>query len=382
MGKGRRYDQEYKDMIVELFKSGMSLAELSSEYGIAKSTINGWIKDVKEIKIDENEVMTLKEVKALRKEMARIKEENELCKKSYGHICNKKLDEVIEFINNNKSKHDIKTMCTVLGVARSTYYKSFDKTKSARELENEELKSAIKRIYKENKGIYGAPRIHYILGIEGFNVSLKRVQRLMTKLNLCAVTVKKYKPHSSKKVVEDLENVLKRDFTTTYINEKWVGDITYIHTSRDGWCYLASVLDLHSKKIIGYAFGKRMTNDLVVKALKNAYYNQNPNKNKHIIFHTDLGSQYTSNDLKELCKEFNIIQSFSKKGCPYDNACIESFHSSIKKEEIYRNTYRTFEEANIAIFKYIEGWYNRKRIHSSINYMTPEQCELLARSAA
>ena len=133
---------------------------------------------------------------------------------------------MIEFINNNKSKHDIKTMCTVLGVARRTYYKSFDKTKSTRELENEELKSAIKRIYKENKGVYGAPRIHYILGIEGFNVSLKRVQRLMTKLNLCAVTVKKYKPHSSKKVVEDLENVLKRDFTTTYINEKWVGDIT------------------------------------------------------------------------------------------------------------------------------------------------------------
>ena len=225
--------------------------------------------------------------------------------------------------------------------------KSFDKTKSARELENEELKSAIKRIYKENKGIYGAPRIHYILGIEGFNVSLKRVQRLMTKLGLCAVTVKKYKPHSSKKVAEGLENVLKRDFTTTSINEKWVGDITYIHTSRDGWCYLASVLDLHSKKIIGYAFGKRMINDL-----------------------------------KELCKEFNIIQSFSKKDCLYDNACIESFHSSIKKEEIYRNTYRTFEEANIAIFKYIEGWYNRKRIHSSINYMTPEQYELLARSAA
>ena len=103
---------------------------------------------------------------------------------------------------------------------------------------------------------------------------------------------------------------------------------------------------------------------------------------KYIIFHTDLGYQYTSNDLKELCKEFNIIQSFSKKGCPYDNACIESFHSSIKKEEIYKNTYRTFEEANIAIFKYIEGWYNRKRIHYSINYMTPEQCELLARSAA
>ena len=273
-------------------------------------------------------------------------------------------------------------MCTVLGVARSTYYKSFNKTKSAREIENEELKAAIIKIYKANKGIYGAPRIHHILTKEGFNVSIKRVQRRMTELALCAITIKKYKPHSSKKVTEGLENVLKRDFATTSINEKWVGDITYIHTIRDGWCYLASVLDLYSKKIIGYAFGKRMTNHLVVKALKNAYYNQKPDENKHLIFHTDLGSQYTSNDLKELCGKLGIIQSFSKKGCPYDNACIESFHSSIKKEEIYRNTYRTFEEANIAIFKYIEGWYNRKRIHSSINYMTPDQCELLARGVS
>jgi putative transposase len=273
-------------------------------------------------------------------------------------------------------------MCTALGVARSTYYKSLNKIKSSREIENEKLKGAIKRIYTDNKGIYGAPRIHHILKTDGFTVSLKRVQRRMTELGLCAITVKKYKPHSNKKVAEGLENVLKRDFTTTSINEKWVGDITYIHTIKDGWCYLASVLDLHSKKIIGYAFGRRMTNDLVVRSLKNAYYSQSPDKNKQLIFHSDLGSQYTSNDLKELCKEFNIIQSFSKKGCPYDNACIESFHSSIKKEEIYRNIYRTFEEANVAIFKYIEGWYNRKRLHSSLNYLTPHQCELLARSAA
>ena len=138
MGKGRRYDQEYKDMIVELFKSGMSLAELSSEYGIAKSTINGWIKDVKEIKVDENEVMTLKEVKALKKEMARIKEENEIL-------------------------HPRRVL------AKTNYW-----------------------------------------------------------TYLCAITVKKYKPHSNKKVAEGLENVLKKDFTTTSINEKWIGDITYI----------------------------------------------------------------------------------------------------------------------------------------------------------
>ena len=174
---------------------------------------------------------------------------------------------------------------------------------------------------------------HYILSTEGFTVSLKRVQRKMSELGLYAITVKKYKPHSNKKVKDDLENVLKRDFTTTSINQKWVGDITYIHTTQDGWCYLASVLDLYSKKIIGYAFGKKMTDDLVIKALKRAYYNQNPHKDNKLIFHSDLGSQYTSNDLKDLCKEFSIVQSFSKKGCPYDNACIESFHSSIKKED-------------------------------------------------
>jgi len=124
-------------------------------------------------------------------------------------------------------------MCTALGVARITYYKSFDKTKSAREIENEELNVAIKRIYKDNRWIYGAPRIHHILAIEGFKISLKRVQKRMNELGICAVTVKKYKPHSSKKVAEGLEKVLKRDFTTTSINEKWVGAITYIHTIKD-----------------------------------------------------------------------------------------------------------------------------------------------------
>lgn len=142
---------------------------------------------------------------------------------------------MIEFIDSNKNNHNVKTMSTVLGVVRSTYYKYFNKTKSIIVLESEELKDAIKRIYKENKGIYGAPRIHHILCMEGVKVSLKR------------------------------------DFTTTSINEKWVGDTTYIHTIKDGWCYLASVLDLHYKKIIGYAFGKKMTNDLVINSLKNAY---------------------------------------------------------------------------------------------------------------
>ena len=159
-----------------------------------------------------------------------------------------------------------------------------------------------------------------------------------------------------------------------------MGDITYIHTLKDGWTYLASVLDLYSKKIIGYAYGTNMINELVMTALERAYSSQKPDK--PIIFHTDLGSQYTSNDMKHLCEKLNIIQSFSKKGCLYDNACIESFHASLKKEEVYTTTYKDFKEAQLAIFAYIEGWDNKKRIHSAINYMTPNQCEALARKIA
>ena len=115
-----------------------------------------------------------------------------------------------------------------------------------------------------------------------------------------------------------------------------------------------------------------MTNDLVMAALEKAHSSQTPDK--PVIFHTDLGSQYTSNDMKILCEKLSIIQSFSKKGCPYDNACIESFHASLKKEEVYTKTYKDFNEAKLAIFTYIEGWYNRRRLHSAINYMTPDQC--------
>lgn len=201
-------------------------------------------------------------------------------------------------------------MCSVLGVARSTYYKSLEKTESKRTKENEELKLAIQRIYDDNKGRYVSPKIHYILVREGYNVSYKRVQRLMRELNLYAITVKKYKLTSNKRVVDGLENVLKQDFSTTSINQKLVRDITYVHTLKDGWCYLASVLDLHSKKIIGYAFGRRMTDNLVVKALNNAYYSQSPSDK--LIFHSDLGSQYTSNDMKSLCKKLKITQSFEE----------------------------------------------------------------------
>lgn len=247
------------------------------------------------------------------------------------------------------------------------------KTVSNRDKENKVITNRFKDIHLESKERYGAPKIHHILCIEGYHVSIKRVQRLMKKANHRSIITKKFRPTPSKEAVVERDNLLKRDFTTTTINEKWVGDITYIHTVRDGWCYLASVMDLHSKKIIGYSFSRTMTTELVSKALRNAYHIQKPKEG--LVFHSDLRSQYTSDDFQREIKEYKMVQSFSHKGSPYDNACIESFHAILKKEEVNHVKYIDFNSAKLELFKYIEGWYNRKRIHGSIAYLTPQKLE-------
>jgi len=261
-------------------------------------------------------------------------------------------------------------MCKALKFPRSTYYKALIKEPSNRELEAEELKSDIKKIWLESKSRYGAPKIQKILEGKGKKVSLKRIQRYMTGLQIRSIVVKKFKYHSEKVKSEEKQNILNRDFTTTGINQKWCTDITYIYTIKDGWTYLASVMDFHSKKIIGYSYGTSMTAELAVKAVENACLNVK--NTAGIILHSDLGSQYTSSLFENFIISKGILHSFSRKGNPYENACIESFHSVLKKEEVNHHKYYDFKIAQKVIFEYIESWYNRKRIHSAINYMTPE----------
>lgn len=196
----------------------------------------------------------------------------------------------------------------------------------------------------------------------------------MSKQGLRSVVIKKYNRQQNQgKAPEDKENLLKRDFAADTINQKWCTDITYIHVLKEGWTYLASVMDLYSRKIIGYAYGTSMTAELALEAVKNACLNVK--NTEGIILHSDLGSQYTSNLFEGYLAGKGILHSFSRKGNPYDNACIESFHSVLKKEEVHCRTYQDYKEASRAIFEYIESWYNRKRIHSAIDYMTPQQKE-------
>lgn len=276
-------------------------------------------------------------------------------------------------MTDQRENYSIQTMCKVLDIPRSTYYAANHKTASKRERENNDLTERIIAIHTKSKQRYGAPKIHKTLIGEGFHVSLKRVQRLMKQAGIQSIVIKKFRPTPSKEKVVERENILKRDFSTTTINEKWVGAITYIHTLKNGWTYLASVMDLHTKKIVGHAYGESMTTDLITQALENACVTQKPGDN--LIFHSDLGSQYTSEAFEQVIKSHHITHSFSHKGSPYDNACIESFHAILKKEEVNHVHYIDFNAAKFALFQFIEGWYNCEGIHSGIDYKTPQEVE-------
>ena len=192
-------------------------------------------------------------------------------------------------------------------------------------------------------------------------------------LGLRSIVVKKYNHTKSSKTdnTKEYPNLIEQDFFASIPGQKWVGDITYIYTKETGWTYLAIVMDLFDLKVVGWSYGLHMTETLVIDAFNKALVTRGLNKEG--IFHSDRGSQYTSNAFEKLLTDLKIRHSYSKKGYPYDNASMESFNAILKKEEVNVNNYETFNEAKLAIFEFIESWYNNLRIHSSLDYITPNE---------
>ncbi len=255
----------------------------------------------------------------------------------------------------------------------SIYYYHCKHQTNSYKIANQKLDVEIKRIYDESKGRYGSPKITKVLNNKGIKVSQKRVARRMKSLGLRSIVVKKFNHAGNSKTDNSKEypNLLEQDFFTDKPSQKWVGDITYIYTKETGWTYLAIVMDLFDLRVVGWSYGLNMTDNLVIDAFNKAIMNRGLNKNG--IFHSDRGSQYTSNDFEQLLINSNVKHSYSKKGYPYDNASMESFNAILKKEEVNVNNYETFNEAKLAIFEFIEGWYNKQRIHSGLNYITPNE---------
>ena len=258
-------------------------------------------------------------------------------------------------------------------VARSGYY-HYKRHKGDKEKQEEPLVKLIKKLFYKSRNTYGVRRMKKALMNAGEKVDREKIGRIMKENNLIPKTTKKYKATTNSKHNFPIHPNLIKGLLLYKPNQVWVSDITYVKTE-EGFLYLATVMDLYTKEIVGYAMSDRITKELVITALKLANVKFNPEEG--IILHSDRGVQYASKKYQELLKDNKMICSMSRKGNPYDNGAMESFNATIKKELIYpHGTYQTRAQARKEIFEYIEVFYNKERIHSSINYETPYEFRL------
>lgn len=278
-----------------------------------------------------------------------------------------------DFIQSHRKEYKIVRLCDVLEVSASGFYDWLERPESNRSQENKKLTQKIKHYHEQSRAVYGSPKIHEDLIEEGETCSVNRVARLMKASDIKSKMARKFViTTNSKNTMQPAPDLLKRKFTIDHHDKAWVTDTTFIGT-REGWLYLAVILDLYSRRIIGWAMSKRNNTQLVQDALTMALWRRG-NVND-VIVHSDQGSTYASGAYKQQLSDNQLRCSMSRKGECLDNAVAESFFGSLKNELVYHEEYKTRAEARQSVFEYIEVFYNRKRRHAFLNYMTPVDYE-------
>jgi putative transposase len=279
------------------------------------------------------------------------------------------------FIQQHAQQFSISLMCVALSVSRSGYYAWRKRLPSARELADERLLTHIQAVFDWSRNTYGYRRIHVALMDQGVGCGRNRVARLMRLAGLQGRRRRRYKTTTqSRHNLPVAPNRLSRNFTATAPNQKWVSDITYVRTGQ-GWLYLAAILDLYARLVVGWAIESYLTDRLTLKALQMALSRRRPLPG--LLHHSDRGSQYASTDYRQQLSAQNVRVSMSRTGNAYDNAPMESFFATLKTELIHRRHYQNHREAKSDIFEYIEVFYNRQRHHSALQYLSPVDYEAL-----
>lgn len=278
------------------------------------------------------------------------------------------------FIRSCLKEYDVTCCCKVLEVSRSGYYAWLERPASDRQRRREELATKIQAVHQENRCVYGSPRVYHALVAKGERVCENTVAKLMNQRQIRAKTKKKFVPRTTDSAHDQpvAKNLLNRAFAAASLNQKWAVDITYIPTD-EGWLYLAGVMDLCSRKIVGWSMKEHMETSLVSEAMTMALMRRRPDSG--LLHHSDRGVQYASEAYGHLLKTHGITASMSGRGDCWDNACCESFWGTLKTELVNHQQYATREEARQSIFEYIEVFYNRKRLHSSLGYQSPDAFE-------
>lgn len=277
------------------------------------------------------------------------------------------------FIEREKAEYPVAVMCRVLEVTRGGYYAWRQRPESARAQRNRALSEEIRLAHTASRCTYGSPRVHQQLVAQGHTVGRHRIARLMRKSGLKARCKRRFRTTTQSNHAHPIaENLLERRFAVESPDRAWVTDITYVWT-QESWLYLAVILDLYSRRVVGWSMGTRIDQELTLRALRMALVSRAPKG--PLIHHSDRGSQYAARAYRDLLEANGVSRSMSRKGDCWDNAVAESFFATLKTELIYRTTFRTRARARRAIFEYIEGFYNRVRRHSYLGYVSPEAFE-------
>jgi len=276
-------------------------------------------------------------------------------------------------MQQERAAHHIATLGRVLDVSLSGFYAWCDRPPSARAQADQRLLARIHTIHEESRGTYGAPRIHAELRAQGIRCGRKRVARLMREAALVGAQRRRYRGTTrQEREASVAPDLVKGDFTASAPDQLWVADITYVPTA-EGWLYLATVLDAWSRRIVGWAMADTLRTELVVDALNMAVWNRRPAVG--VVHHSDRGAQYTSVAFSRRCRDAGVAPSMGSVGDAYDNALVEAFFASLKTELLTRHTFATRKAARLALFDYIEGFYNSRRRHSALGYLSPAEFE-------
>ncbi|MCA0271750.1 MAG: IS3 family transposase [Proteobacteria bacterium] len=375
----RKFSREFKIEAVRLVTDrGVAVAQAARDLDVAESVLRRWMRELTatpaaafpgagQMRAD------LAEIAALKKEVARLRAERDILKK--GRFFRARGDMRFAFIAKHRHIWPVSWLCDVLEVSRSGFHAWLNRPTSAREIHDAKLVTAIETSFKASDRTYGARRVWRDVLEDGLACGLHRIERLMRINALRARPRRRGKPKDDGERSVIADNILDRDFQADRPNQKWLADFTYIWTA-EGWLYVAVVLDLFSRRAVGWSMKADRDASLVMDALMMAVWRRG--KADALLHHSDQGSQYTSEQFQRLLSDNGITCSMSRAGNVWDNSAMESFFSSLKTERTARRVYRTRDEARADVFDYIERFYNPRRRHSKLGYLSPMEFEARA----
>ncbi|WP_156464189.1 IS3 family transposase [Devosia sp. Leaf420] len=379
----RKFSREFKLEAVKLVRErGVAVAQAARDLDLHVNVLRKWVReqsaDPQQAFPGHGQMKPEQlEIERLRREVAKLKAERDILKKGRGLLC-QGLDMRFSFVAKHRGIWPVSWICEALGVSRSGFHAWLNRSPSRRSQYDEVLVAGIRSSFAGSDRTYGARRVWHDVLAEGLDAGLHRIERLMRKEGLRARPRRRGLPKDAGQRHAVSPNILDRAFVASAPNQKWIADFTYIWTAQ-GWLYVAAVVDLYSRRVVGWSMSSSMTAQLVTDALIMAIWRRG--KPDSLLHHSDQGSQYTSEQFQRLMADHGITCSMSRSGNVWDNAAMESFFSSLKTERTARKVYRTRDDAKADVFDYIERFYNPRRRHSTLGYLTPVEYEEQAKLA-